>query len=181
MRLGSGFVATTQERYRNHRRTPILGGMSRREQIMMTTDEQRAFWEDQRTLHVASLNSDGTPHLVPMWFAWVDGNLAFWTYGRSQKIVNLRRDPRITVMGEAGDKYEELRGITIVGRAEIIEEREPVYTFGMDVFQRYWGPVEGDLTEVRAGVELMGAKRVLVVVHPEDTASWDHRKLGGVY
>lgn len=155
--------------------------MSRREQIRMTPDEQRTFWEDRRTLHVSSINSDGTPHLVPMWFTFVGDALGFWTYRSSQKIVNLQRDPRITVMGEAGDVYEELRGVTISGRAEIIEDCEQVYAFGMDVFQRYWGPVEGDLTDVRAGVEAMGSKRVLVIVHPEETVSWDHRKLGGVY
>ena len=155
--------------------------MSRREQIKMSETEQRSFWEAQRTLHCASLNADGSTHLVPMWFSWVDNNLAFWTYGRSQKVVNLQRDPRITVMGEAGDKYEELRGITITGSVSIIEDREQVFDFGMDIFQRYWGPVEGDLAGVRAGVETMGAKRVLIVVHPEDIASWDHRKLGGVY
>ena len=109
--------------------------MSRRDQIKMTADEQRTFWEDRRTLHVASINSDGSPHLVPMWFTYVGDNLAFWTYRSSQKIVNLQRDPRITVMGEAGSVYEELRGISINGRAEIIEDREQVYAFGMDVFQ----------------------------------------------
>ncbi len=147
----------------------------------MSAEEQSAFWDEARTLHVASLNGDGTPHLVPMWFTKVGDQIGFWTYGRSQKVVNLRRDPRITIMAEAGDKYEELRGITVTGTAEIIDEREAVYDFGMNIFQRYWGPVEGDLTAVRQGVETMGAKRVLIVVHPEDTASWDHRKLGGVY
>jgi nitroimidazol reductase NimA-like FMN-containing flavoprotein (pyridoxamine 5'-phosphate oxidase superfamily) len=80
----------------------------RRDQIVMSPEEVQAFLDGERTLQVASINRDGTPHHVAMWYARHDGELAFWTYGKSQKVQNLRRDPRITVMAESGDKYEEL-------------------------------------------------------------------------
>lgn len=154
--------------------------MSRRDQIRMTDDEIAAFLEASRTLQVASINADGTPHLVAMWFALDEqGRAGFWTYAKSQKIVNLRRDPRITVMVETGDAYEELRGVTIVGTATIVADHASVLAFGEQVFERYWGPITDDA--VREGVHTMGAKRVLVVIEPEKVVSWDHRKLAGVY
>jgi PPOX class probable F420-dependent enzyme len=152
---------------------------SRRDQIMMAPDEIEAFLDAEKTLQVASINSDGTPHLVAMWFARHDGAIAFWTYAKSQKVVNLRRDPRLTVMVESGDKYEELKGVTIYGRARIVEDLDEVFAFGDNVYERYWGPIDNDL--VREGVRAMGRKRVVVVVDPVNTISWDHSKLGGAY
>ena len=153
--------------------------MSRRDQIHMTDDEVRTFLEDGRDLQVASINADGTPHLVTMWYAVREGRLAFWTYAKSQKIVNLRRDPRLTVLVATGDRYEELRGVSISGQAELVEDRDQVVSYGEAVYQRYWGPLDSDA--VREGVRTMGAKRVVVVVKPEKVVSWDHSKLGGAY
>jgi PPOX class probable F420-dependent enzyme len=153
--------------------------VSRRDQIRMTDDEMRTFLEDGRDLQVASINADGTPHLVTMWYAVRDGRLAFWTYAKSQKIVNLRRDPRLTVLVATGERYEELRGVSITGQAELVEERDEVISYGEAVYERYWGPLDNDA--VREGVRVMGAKRVVVVVKPEKVVSWDHSKLGGAY
>jgi PPOX class probable F420-dependent enzyme len=153
--------------------------MSRRDQIKMTDEEVDAFLEAGRDLQVASINPDGTPHLVTMWYALVDGAVAFWTYGKSQKIVNLRRDPRLTVLVATGDKYEELKGVSIGGRAELVDARDEVIRYGEAVYERYWGPIDNDA--VREGVRAMGAKRVVVVVKPEKVVTWDHSKLGGAY
>lgn len=153
--------------------------MSRRDQIRMTPEEIAAFLDEVRTLQVASINADGTPHLVAMWFARHGDDLAFWTYGKSQKVVNLRRDPRLTVMAERGEKYEELQGVSITGTARLIDDLDEVLRFGEAVYERYWGPITDDA--VREGVRMMGAKRVLVVVQPEKVVSWDHAKLGGGY
>src|SRR6185369_10700076 len=95
---------------------------SRRDQIMMSPDEVEEFLDAQRTLQVASINADGTPHLVAMWYARHNGAIAFWTYAKSQKVVNLRRDPRLTVMVESGAKYEELKGVTIYGHARLVSD-----------------------------------------------------------
>ena len=151
----------------------------RRNQITMTPDEIEAFLDAERTLQVASINSDGTPHLVAMWYARHGGEIAFWTYAKSQKVVNVRRDPRLTVMVESGDKYEELKGVTIYGTARIIEDLDEVFAFGDNVYERYWGPIDNDV--VREGVRAMGRKRVLIVVERDKTVSWDHSKLGGGY
>jgi hypothetical protein len=81
----------------------------------MTDDEIRAFLEAGRDLQVASINADGTPHLVTMWYRMLDGEIVFWTYAKSQKVMNLRRDPRLTVLVATGDRYEQLKGVSIVG------------------------------------------------------------------
>ena len=86
-----------------------------RERIRMTDAEVAEFLATERTLQVASIGPDGVPHLVPMWFDVIDGRIAMWTYARSQKAANLRRDPRLTCMVEAGETYGELRGVTITG------------------------------------------------------------------
>lgn len=153
--------------------------MSRRDQIRMTDDEVRVFLDAGRDLQVASINPDGTPHLVTMWYTVDGGRVAFWTYAKSQKIVNLRRDPRLTVLVAMGERYEELRGVSIGGTAELVEDRDEVLRYGEAIYERYWGPIDDDL--VREGVRTMGRKRVVVVVDPEKVVSWDHSKLGGAY
>jgi PPOX class probable F420-dependent enzyme len=153
--------------------------MSRRDQIRMTDDETRAFLEAGRDLQVASINADGTPHLVTMWYELVDGDICFWTYGKSQKVVNLRRDARLTVLVATGEVYEQLKGVSITGTAELVEELPDVLAFGLELFAKYWGPAEDEL--VRAGVEAQATKRVVIRVKPHKTVTWDHAKLAGAY
>ncbi|HXM56176.1 MAG TPA: PPOX class F420-dependent oxidoreductase [Candidatus Dormibacteraeota bacterium] len=135
-----------------------------------------AFLAERRKLHVATINPDGSPHLMPMYFLLVDGEVAFWTYTRSQKIQNLRRDPRITVMAEDGEAYFDLRGVQVAGRARLSTEPEAVRAFGGRLFERYFGPLDEGGT---AYVASAAAKRTLVTVEPVRVVSWDHRRLGG--
>jgi len=93
----------------------------------MTDDEVSAYLEAGRDLHVASIGADGAPHLVTMWYVIRDGAPTFWTYGKSQKVVNLRRDPRISALVSSGGRYEELRGVSIRGTAEIVDDPAAVY------------------------------------------------------
>lgn len=147
---------------------------SQRERIRMTDDEIQEFLATEKTLQVASIGPDGTPHLVAMWFTVIDGRIAFWTFGKAQKTLNLRRDPRITCMIEAGETYGELRGVSITGRAEIVDDYDTVLSVGSAVYARYQG-VMNDAS--RAGVEAQASKRVAIFVNPGKIASWDHRKL----
>ncbi|MFL5625904.1 MAG: pyridoxamine 5'-phosphate oxidase family protein [Ktedonobacteraceae bacterium] len=152
--------------------------MSRRDLIRMNDEEIRTFLEEQRTLQVATIDHDGFPHLVAMWYTLIDNELAFWTYAKSQKAVNLRRDPRLTCLAEAGERYDELRGVQIKGQAVIKDDRETVQRLGEAIWERYTGPLN---EHTRPMVEAQAAKRVAIFVRPLEIVSWDHRKLGGSY
>lgn len=148
-----------------------------RSRLALTNDEERALLEEVRTLYVASIGTDGRPHLVPMWFALDDaGLIAFTTYGKSQKVRNLERDPRITVLAETGSPYNELRGVSIDARAEIV--RDPMVTSrvrALAAAHHFGQPRPEPKADEVLSPEI--AKRVTVVVHPERIRSWDHRKL----
>jgi PPOX class probable F420-dependent enzyme len=153
--------------------------MSRRDAIRMTDDEVQAFLAERHTMNVATLGADGRPHLVAMWYGFFeDGAPGFWTYGRSQKIVNLRRDPRMTCLVESGETYDQLRGVELVADGTIVEDREEVLSIGASVIDRYSGPYT---PAHRPGLEKTGAKRLAVRIEVRDVVSWDHRKLGGTY
>jgi PPOX class probable F420-dependent enzyme len=152
----------------------------RRSQIELTPEEQAAMLQEARTVQIASNGHDGYPHVVAMWYAVVDGAICFSTYGTSQKVLNLRRDPHVTALVEMGTRYDELRGLAIKGKAELIEagapERERLQQeLGTEMGQRYGG---GGASRGRG----LSPKRVIVRIVPEKTYSWDHRKLPtGVY
>ena len=152
--------------------------MSRRDQIRMSDAEVQDFLAGRHTMNVASFNHDGTIHLVAMWYAVLDGDPVFWTFGKSQKILNLQRDPRITLLVESGDEYAELIGVEIVGQATVLTEHDDIMAIGEAVYARYFGEVTD---EVRPFVELTGAKRFGVRVKTDRVVSWDHKKLEGVY
>lgn len=152
--------------------------MSRRQLITMTDEEIQTFLQEQRTLQVATIDHDGYPHLVAMWYVLHDRQIAFWTYAKSQKAVNLRRDPRLTCLVESGQRYEELRGVQMKAQATLIDDRETVQRYGEAIFERYTGPLN-DMT--RSLVAAQAAKRIVVLVNPVEIVSWDHHKLGGVY
>jgi PPOX class probable F420-dependent enzyme len=153
--------------------------MSRRNLIRMNDEEIRAFLEEQRTLQVATIDHDGWPHLVAMWYVLINDQIVFWTYAKSQKAVNLRRDARLTCLVEAGERYDELRGVQVKGRAIINDDRETVQRIGEVIYERYTGGPLNDA--IRQVVAAQAPKRVIVFVEPVEIVSWDHRKLGGGY
>ncbi len=146
----------------------------------MTPDEVDAFLQGRRVMNVATVGPTGHPHVVAMWYGFLDAKPAFWTFAKSQKVVNLRRDPRISVLVEAGDTYSELQGVELVGTARIVEDRAAILELGRSVAVRYNGPA-ADTEAGRAAVEAQAAKRVGVVIDIERVVSWDHTKLGGRY
>ena len=152
--------------------------MSRRDQIRMTDDEVDEFLQGRHTLNVATYNHDGTIHLVAMWYGFVDGDIAFETFAKSQTVQNLRRDPRITVLVEDGDQYENLRGVEMVGTAEIVEDHETIMEVARGVLTRYHDIPAADLD---AAAEFMVRKRVGVRIKVDKVVSWDHNKLSGGY
>ncbi len=152
--------------------------MSRRDQIRMTDEEVAEFLDGRHSMNIATLNHDGSIHLVAMWYAMDGTDPVFWTYRKAQKIKNIERDPRITCLVETGDAYEELKGVELVGRAELITERDEVMAMGELVAARYTGPVTD---ESRPFIHAVGEKRHAVRVRVDRTVSWDHTKLGGTY
>ncbi len=153
--------------------------MSRRDQIRFTAEEQAAFLTEQRTVICATHGVRGWPHLMPLWYVVRDGELWAWTYGRSQKVRNLERDPRATLQIEAGETYDRLRGVMIEARTELHRDAGLVSDLGAELLARYAG---GTITpEIESAVVAQASKRVAMHFVPERTASWDHRKLAGTY
>jgi len=150
-------------------------GVNQRASIKMTDEEIDAFLNEQRTMSMATIGPDGGIHLVAMWYGFVDGVIGFETKAKSQKVKNLRRDKRLTVLVEDGVKYEELRGVELAGWGEVIEDPNQLFRLGISVFERYQGPYT---EEMKPFVEVMLNKRVLVKLHTDRVVSWDHRKLG---
>ena len=151
----------------------------RRDQIRMTDEEQRAFIESRKSLQVATLNADGTPHLTTLWFGIVDDQIVFETFTKSQKIVNLRRDPRIAVLLEDGVEYDQLRGVSINGRADLVDDPDQVARYAEAVVRKNNPEVPADM--IPEAAKQLAKKRTVVIVRPERIASWDHRKLSGTY
>lgn len=146
-----------------------------RDAIRMTSEEIATFLDEARTLIVATLDKDGAPHQTALWFAQREGAVMFETYGSSQKVVNLRRDPRVSVLCEEGESYDQLRGVSIRGTAEIVDSGERLSELMTHIVARNApGQTAESLARHVAG---MVRKRVVVVVHPEKIMSWDHRKL----
>lgn len=151
-------------------------GVKQRDVIKMTTEEIDEFLLGRHSMSIATMNHDGTIHVVAMWYGFLEGAIAIETKAKSQKVLNLRRDPRMTVLVEDGEYYEELRGVELVGKGEIIDDPDRMFELGISVFERYQG---GKYTEeMRPFVEAMLNKRVVVKLDVERVVSWDHRKLG---
>jgi PPOX class probable F420-dependent enzyme len=150
--------------------------MDRRRQIRMSEAEQAAFLDAQRTMTCATIGPGGRPHLVALWFVPAGGgHLDCWTYAASQKARNLERDPRATLLTEAGTTYQELRGVSMECDAELVRDPELVLDIGVALAVRH-GAAPGPA--LRSALAPQAAKRVGVRFHPTRVSSWDHRKLG---
>ena len=151
----------------------------RRDLIRMSEEEIWTFVEEQKSLQVATIGRDGAPHLTTLWFAVVDGRIVFETFTKSQKVLNLKRDPRIVVLLEDGEAYDRLRGVSIQGHAELHDRPEEVHPYAMAVMRRNQPEIPED--QVSEAARALAAKRTAVVVNPDRFVSWDHNKLGGSY
>ena len=148
----------------------------KRSAVAMSEAEIAEFLAGDMKVQVATIGPDGEPHLTTLFYVLDEGRIAFWTYGASQKVKNLRRDPRISCLVEDGEDYFELRGVSIRGEAQVIEDYEQVKAFGARMTQRMAGDTDlGELGEQI--VEQQARKRVVIVVEPGRVASWDHRKM----
>jgi nitroimidazol reductase NimA-like FMN-containing flavoprotein (pyridoxamine 5'-phosphate oxidase superfamily) len=152
---------------------------SRRNSIALTEEEQQEMLNTGHTLQVASNGVKGFPHLVAMWYVLIDGDIVFTTFRKSQKVLNLKRNPKITVMLEDGKKYNELRGLVIEGNAEIVDDTPFTAKVMSHVGAKYNGmPIP---TETPEAIMPQASKRVAIRVKVDNIVTWDHNKLGGRY
>lgn len=148
--------------------------MKQRDQVAMTAAEAAAFLAGSRKVQLATINPDGTPHLVTMFYVLIDDRIAFWTYKASQKALNLARDPRVTCLVESGEDYFELRGVQLTGTVRCVEDQDSVRGIGRRIAGDLPGAPAGALEEY---VAKQARKRFGYIVEPDRIVSWDHRKL----
>jgi len=147
--------------------------------VALTAAEVDDFLAGQMKVQVATIGPSGAPHLSTLFYVMEQGRIGFWTYASSQKIANLRRDPRVSALVEDGEEYSELRGVSIRGTATLVEEYDEIRALGTRVMDRMSGGV--DLGEL--GEEIVNGqarKRVGVLITPDHVASWDHRKMSAL-
>ena len=155
--------------------------MSRRDQIQLSPSEQRELIDGERIVVVASAGPRGFPHLMPLWYVPRDGEVWIYTYAKSQKVRNLERDPRATLLIETGHEYAELRGVMVEAEAEIQRDIESVFPLAEELTLRYADGIDSLEGEAREALKAQAAKRVAIRFGALHTATWDHRKLGGGY
>ncbi len=155
--------------------------MSRRDKIRLSDEEIRDFLASRKTIIVCSNGPRGFPHTMPMWFAVDDdGTIRMTTFRKSQKVKNLERDPRVTLLAEDGLDYFELRGVVFYGKCEIVDDIEVVKDTMVRVTAREVEDPEA-LEGMKNVITATAEKRVCLLIRPERIVSWDHRKLGGTY
>ena len=154
---------------------------SRRDQITLSDSELAELLDEESVVIISSFGPRGWPHSMPMWFTVRDGEIWVWTYAKSQKVKNLERDPRATLLVETGEEYLELRGVMIEAEAEIIRDPEAIIDFGEELTMRYSDGIDSIEGDAATAMQAQAAKRVAIRFAAKRTSTWDHRKLGGTY
>ena len=158
--------------------------MSRREQIKLTEAEIHDYLRDSKTVIIVTMGPGGYPHPMPMWFVLDDdGAIRMTTFRASQKVKNIQRDPRVSLLVESGDEYAQLKGVVLSGKAELIDDVDTVLRTLRDAALGASppSPDTGASAGMNDAVRNTAAKRVVIRLEPERVVSWDHSKLGGVY
>src|SRR4051794_27861995 len=154
---------------------------SRRDQIKLTDEELAELLETERIVIASSIGPRGWPHTMPLWYVPREGEIWIWTYAKSQKVKNLERDPRATLLIETGVEYGELRGMQIEAEAEIIRDLDRIVDYAKEMTVRYSEGISSVEGDAAAGLRAQAPKRVAIHFRPTRVASWDHGKLGGTY
>lgn len=164
--------------------------MGRRDEIRLTPGEQAELLEGERIVVVSTLGREGWPHVMPLWYVPRKAPAAgrapvpeiwIYTYAKSQKVRNLERDIRATLLVETGREYGELRGTMIEAEAEIHRDLDAVYELAEQLTLRYADGVDSVVGDAAEALRRQARKRVAIRFEPTRVRSWDHRKLGGRY
>lgn len=153
--------------------------MNQRARAAMPPDEAWAFLCSTRTLVLATIGPEGVPDPVPMWFVVREGDVWMRTYAASQKVANLRRDPRVAVLVEDGDRYAALRGVQVTGRIELSDDIELITDIAMGLMMRYEGLEERHVAAAREAYRPTAAKQAALRLVVDRIVSWDHSRLLG--
>jgi PPOX class probable F420-dependent enzyme len=154
---------------------------SKRDQIKLSPEEVSDFLAGERVMNVATQGRDGWPHLTALWYVMRGSDPWVWTYAKSQKVKNLERDDRATLLVESGSEYSELKGVMMKTRVEIERDTEKIIDFAEELFEKYQGTQPG-VEGMRDALRSQAVKRVAIRFEVVEMASWDHSKLGaGVY
>ena len=155
---------------------------SRRSNITMTEEERDAYIDNAHTLIIVSNGKNGFPHPMPMWFAVdEDGRFICTTFGKSQKVLNWKRDAKASLLIESGEQYQELQGVVVYANTEVVEDFEQVVDTLVKVNSRGRTLTPEQRAKLRESVQGNARKRVVLRFKPEHYITWDHRKLGGRY
>jgi PPOX class probable F420-dependent enzyme len=152
--------------------------MTRRDAIQMTADECDQFLQHAKTIVLSSIDRHGYPHSVAMWYVMDKGCALMTTYAKSQKALNIQRNPKVALMAESGTTYDTLKGVLIRGRAELTKDVDACVQTLTRIHQKMTGAMPAGIEEA---LRQQARKRVLIKVIPEHVSSWDHSKLGGTY
>jgi PPOX class probable F420-dependent enzyme len=150
-----------------------------RQSVRLDDAEIAEFLAAHMKVQIGTLDATGAPHLTTLYYVLDEGRIAFWTYASSQKVLNLRRDPRIACLVEDGDAYFDLRGVSIRGRARILDDIEDIKALGTRVATVMAGGIDLG-PEGEAIVAHQATKRVGIIVEADKVASWDHSKLSAL-
>jgi nitroimidazol reductase NimA-like FMN-containing flavoprotein (pyridoxamine 5'-phosphate oxidase superfamily) len=152
--------------------------VKQRDQVAMSAEETAAFLLGGRKVQLATNGQDGFPHLVTMYYVMTGGKITFWTYRKSQKALNLERDPRISCLVEDGEEYFDLRGVLVQGIARRIDDNEQIAAIGRKITSVVGGAMAGaDAEALTQYVEHAARKRYGYSVEPSKIISWNHTKL----
>jgi nitroimidazol reductase NimA-like FMN-containing flavoprotein (pyridoxamine 5'-phosphate oxidase superfamily) len=150
-----------------------------RQSVRLDDAEIAEFLASHMKVQIGTLDASGAPHLTTLYYVLDEGRIAFWTYASSQKVLNLRRDSRIACLVEDGDAYFDLRGVSIRGRARILDDIEDIKALGTRVATVMAGGIDLG-PEGEAIVAHQATKRVGIIVEADKVASWDHSKLSAL-
>lgn len=156
---------------------------SERSKAVLSTEELHELLDSTATIIVSTIGQDCQPHMVALWAARDGDDILAWTYGTSQKVQNIRRDPRATLLMETGDSYQELRGVSLDCDVDVIEDFDEKIAVGMRVHAKFSGMAPGEAAdgEIPEPIKKQAARRVALRFRPRRTRSWDHRKLSKLY
>lgn len=152
--------------------------MKRRDAIQLTAEERRQFLDETKTIVLSTLDPRGYPHSIAMWYVMDDGCCLMTTYAKSQKVLNIRRSPKVALLAESGETYDTLKGVLMRGQAQLINDLDVCVGVLTRVHRKMMGAMPVGIEEA---LKLQARKRVVIKVTPERISSWDHSKLGGAY
>ena len=131
--------------------------------------KSKEFLKSQKILRLATIDSSGNPHIVPVWYMYVNEKFYIGTNTKTKKAKNVKKNSKVSFCIDTGIKSPGIFGVMGVGRARLILKIDKVEILAKKILLRYFKNLEN-----KSAQQLLNQTNCVIEIIPKKITNWEY-------